>query len=115
MFKFTFRNYKRAGERVLSGIKILHTSNLCLDHVLTDYHKGVRKVKRSELLESFDFIIDKSIELSVNALVIAGGIISAASGLSYHFGQGERRFRQAFTKGETRGLQSLGTRTKRPT
>lgn len=79
MFKFTFRNYKRAGERVLSGIKILHTSNLCLDHVLTDYHKGVRKVKRSELLESFDFIIDKSIELSVNALVIAGGIISAAS------------------------------------
>jgi len=63
----------------LSVIKILHTSNICLDHVLTDYHKGVRKDKRIELLESFDFIVNKAIQLEVNALLIAGGIISAGS------------------------------------
>ena len=38
-------------------LKILHTSDIHLDHVLTDYHRGCRNVRRAELVSAFDFLV----------------------------------------------------------
>ena len=42
-------------------LKILHTSDIHLDHVLTDYGRDCRNVRRAELVSAFDFLVDEAV------------------------------------------------------
>jgi DNA repair exonuclease SbcCD nuclease subunit len=60
-------------------LKILHTSDIHLDHVLTDYRRDVRSVRRVELLSAFDFLVDEAVRQDVHIMLIAGDLLSAHS------------------------------------
>ncbi len=60
-------------------LKILHTSDIHLDHVLTDYSQSARSVRRAELVSAFDFLIEEAIRQSVDIMLIAGDLLSARS------------------------------------
>ena len=60
-------------------LKILHTSDIHLDHVLTDYHRDCRNVRRAELVSAFDFLVDEAIRQSADIMLVAGDLLCARS------------------------------------
>jgi len=60
-------------------IRLLHLSDLHLDHPLSAYGRAIRRELRSELIRSFDFIVDKAISLGVDILLCAGDLICSRS------------------------------------
>ncbi len=60
-------------------LKILHTSDIHLDHVLTDYRREVRRARREELISAFNFLVDEAVRHGVHIMLIAGDLLSAAS------------------------------------
>ena len=60
-------------------MSILHTSDLHLDHVLTEYRRDVRAVRRRELVDTFNFIVSEAIRLNVRLVLIPGDLICADS------------------------------------
>lgn len=60
-------------------LKILHTSDIHLDHVLTDYSRDSRNVRRAELVSAFDFLVDEAIRQAADIMLIAGDLLSARS------------------------------------
>lgn len=60
-------------------LKILHLSDLHLDHVLTDYHRDCRNVRRIELVSAFDFLVDEAIRQAADIMLIAGDLLCARS------------------------------------
>ena len=60
-------------------LKILHTSDVHLDHVLTDYNRDCRSTRRAELVSAFDFLVDEAIRQAADIMLIAGDLISARS------------------------------------
>lgn len=65
--------------RILEPLNILHTSDLHLDHVLTEYRREVRAVRRGELIGTFDFLVSEAIRLDVRLLLVAGDLICTRS------------------------------------
>jgi DNA repair exonuclease SbcCD nuclease subunit len=63
----------------LEPVSILHTSDLHLDHVLTEYRRDVRAVRRRELVDTFNFIVSEAIRLNVRLVLIPGDLICADS------------------------------------
>lgn len=61
----------------MKPIRLLHLSDLHLDHPLPAYSRDVRKERRAELIRSFDFIVDKAISSGIDILLIAGDLICA--------------------------------------
>ncbi|MBP7868502.1 MAG: metallophosphoesterase family protein [Bacillota bacterium] len=60
-------------------LKILHTSDIHLDHVLTDYGRDCRNVRRAELVSAFDFLVDEAVRQAADIMLIAGDLLSARS------------------------------------
>jgi len=60
-------------------LKILHTSDIHLDYVLTDYHRDCRNVRRTELVSAFDFLVDEAIRQAADIMLIAGDLLCARS------------------------------------
>ena len=60
-------------------LKILHTSDIHLDHVLTDYGRDCRNVRRAELVSAFDFLVDEAVRQGADIMLIAGDLLSARS------------------------------------
>ncbi len=60
-------------------LKILHTSDVHLDHVLTDYNRDCSNTRRTELVSAFDFLVDEAIRQAADIMLIAGDLISARS------------------------------------
>ena len=60
-------------------LKILHTSDIHLDHVLTDYHRDCRNIRRTELVSAFDFLVDEAIRQAADIMLIAGDLLCARS------------------------------------
>ena len=60
-------------------LKILHTSDIHLDHVLTDYNRDCRNARRAELVSAFDFLVDEAIRQTADIMLIAGDLLCARS------------------------------------
>jgi exonuclease SbcD len=63
----------------LEPLNILHTSDLHLDHVLTEYRREVRAVRRGELIGTFNLLVSEAIRLDVRLLLVAGDLICTQS------------------------------------
>ncbi|MEA4883055.1 MAG: metallophosphoesterase [Clostridia bacterium] len=63
----------------MDPIRLLHTADLHLDHVLTDYGRSARAVRRADLIATFNFLVDEAIRSDVKVLLVAGDLICAAS------------------------------------
>jgi DNA repair exonuclease SbcCD nuclease subunit len=63
----------------LEAIRIIHTSDLHLDYTLTDYRREVRAIRRAELIEAFNFLVDEAIRAEAKLFVIAGDLLCAES------------------------------------
>lgn len=64
---------------ILEPLNILHTSDLHLDYVLSEYRREVRPVRRDELIGTFNFLVSESMRLGVKLLLIAGDLICTRS------------------------------------
>ncbi|MDD4337167.1 MAG: metallophosphoesterase, partial [Firmicutes bacterium] len=63
----------------MEPLNILHTSDLHLDHVLTEYRREVRAVRRGELIGTFNLLVSEAIRLDVRLLLVAGDLICTQS------------------------------------
>ncbi|MFA7634856.1 MAG: metallophosphoesterase, partial [Bacillota bacterium] len=63
----------------MEPLNILHTSDLHLDYVLSEYRREVRPVRRDELIGTFNFLVSESMRLGVKLLLIAGDLICTRS------------------------------------
>ena len=57
----------------------MHFADLHLDHVLSEYGPAARRQRRAELLQCFDFIVDKALSSGVSILLVAGDLLCARS------------------------------------
>lgn len=63
----------------MEPLNILHTSDLHLDHVLSEYSREVRAVRRRELIDTFNFLVSEAIRLNVRLLLMPGDLMCTNS------------------------------------
>ncbi len=63
----------------MKPVHLMHFADLHLDHVLSEYGPAARRQRRAELLQCFDFIVDKALSSGVSILLVAGDLLCARS------------------------------------
>lgn len=63
----------------MKPIRVMHFSDLHVDHVLSHYRREVRARRRQELHAAFRYLVDQAIGLEVHILISAGDLLCSSS------------------------------------